>query len=144
MARHIGVSNFPAAMLERAFEVAPIVTDQVEHHPYLAVDPIRDALARRGGFATAYCPIAKGAVLDDPVLQGIAEQHDVSPVQVTIRWHLQRGVAAIPRSRSRERIVANGDVFGFELTDDEVARIDGLARDERLVDPDFAPVWDAA
>lgn len=144
LTRSIGVSNFPASMLERAFEVAPIVTDQVEHHPYLAVDAIRAVLDRHGAFLTAYSPIAKGRILDDPTLNEIADSYGVGPVQLTLRWHLQRGVSAIPRSRSEERIRANIAVFEFELTDDDVARIDGLARGERLIDPPFAPAWDAA
>lgn len=144
LTRAIGVSNFTAAQLERAFDVAPIVTDQVEHHPYLSANMLREVLDRRGGFLTAYCPLARGNVLDDPTLREIAGDHDVSPAQVTLRWFLQRGVSPIPRSSSEERIRANADVYDFALTDDEIARIDGLARGERLIDPGFAPAWDPA
>jgi 2,5-diketo-D-gluconate reductase B len=145
LTRHIGVSNFPSAMLARAYEAAPIVTDQVEHHPYLAVDAIRKVLAEHRGFLTAYSPIAKGAVAHDPVLIEIGEHHGVSPVQVTLRWMLQRGdTVAIPRSSNPDRIVSNFEVDGFELADDEVARIDALNEGRRLVDPAFAPEWDPA
>lgn len=143
MTRHIGVSNFPSAMLQRAFDLAPIVNDQVEHHPYLSVDRIIEVLDSNGGFLTAYSPLAKGAVLDDPVLTEIGEVHGVGPVQVTVRWLLQRGVCAIPRTSKPERVVSNADVFGFELTAEEMARIDGLRRGQRLVDPaSLAVPWD--
>jgi len=144
MTRHIGVSNFPAAMYARACELAPLVTDQVEHHPYLSVHAIREVADRTGGFVTAYSPIAQGEVRDDPTLTAIGEEHGVSPVQVALAWHLQRGVCAIPRSCSPEHIVSNADVFGFTLSDAEVARIDALARGRRLIDPPFAADWDVA
>jgi diketogulonate reductase-like aldo/keto reductase len=143
MTEHIGVSNFPSAELARAFELAPIVTDQVEHHPYLAVDPIERVLADNGGFLTAYCPIAKGKVAEDATLDEIGEEHGVGPVQVTLRWLLQRGVAALPRTSKPERVAENARVHDFALTDDEMERIAGLAVGERLIDPPFGPEWDA-
>jgi 2,5-diketo-D-gluconate reductase B len=140
---HIGVSNFPAPMLERAFDVAPIVTDQVEHHPYLAVDAIRQVLDRRGGFLTAYSPIAKAKVLDDPVLQQIGRRHDATETQIALAYLLQKGnTAVIPRSSDPDRIAANFAAGAVRLSDDDRARIDGLARGQRLVDPEFAPSWD--
>ncbi len=143
MTRHIGVSNFPSAMLQRAFDLALIVTDQVEHHPYLAVDRIIEVLDANDGFLTAYCPLAQGAVLDDPVLVDIGQAHGVGPVQVTVRWLLQRGISAIPRTSKPERVASNADVFGFELDADEMARIDGLRRGQRLIDPASLQVpWD--
>ena len=144
LTRAIGVSNYPSAMLRRAFEVAPIVTDQVEHHPYLAVDPIRRVLDDHEGFLTAYSPIAKGKVADDPVLTEIGEDHGVTAVQVTLRWLLQRGTVVIPRSSSVQRVATNADVGSFALDHDEVARIDALARGERLVDPGHGVDWDPA
>lgn len=143
LTRAIGVSNFPSAMLRRAYELAPIVTDQVEHHPFLAVGPIERVLEDHGGFLTAYSPIAKGEVLADPTLNEIGDAHGVSAIQVTLRWMLQRpAVVAIPKSGTEERIRANLDVFGFELTEQEMARIDGIDRGYRIVDPDGAPDWD--
>lgn len=145
LTRHIGVSNFPSAMLARAFEVAPIVTDQVEHHPYLAVDPIREVLAEHGGFLTAYSPIARGALVDDPVLTEIGTGHGVSSVQVALRWLIQRGdTVAIPRSSDPDRIASNLAIDGFALADDEVARIEALNEGRRLIDPPFGPDWDPA
>jgi 2,5-diketo-D-gluconate reductase B len=140
---HIGVSNFPAPMLDRAFDVAPIVTDQVEHHPYLGVDAIRQVLTDRGGFLTAYSPIARGQVLDDPVLQEIGQDHDASATQVALAYLLQKGnTAVIPRSSDPDRIAANFAAGTVQLSADDLTRIDGLARGQRLVDPGFAPSWD--
>jgi len=143
LTRHIGVSNFPSALLERAFAAAPIVTDQVEHHPYLAVDAIQRVVDHHGGFTTAYSPIARGRVLEDEVLLDIAAGHEVGAVQVVLRWHLQRGVSPIPRSSNAERIAANARVFDFALDDDELARIDGLARGLRLISRVRDVPWDA-
>lgn len=144
MTRAIGVSNFPSAMLRRAYDLAPIVTDQVEHHPFLAVEPIERVLQERGGFLTAYSPLARGEVVDDPTLREIAEAHGVSAAQVTLRWMLQKpATVAIPKSANPDRIRANFDVFGFELDDEEMSRIAGLDRGHRLIDPDGAPQWDA-
>jgi 2,5-diketo-D-gluconate reductase B len=143
LTRTIGVSNFPSSMLARAYELAPIVTDQVEHHPFLAVQAIEKVLRDHGGFVTAYSPLARGEVVDDPTLTGIGEAHGVSAAQVTLRWMLQRpATVAIPKSGTPERIEANFDVFGFELSDDEMASIDALDRGHRLIDPDGSPEWD--
>jgi 2,5-diketo-D-gluconate reductase B len=143
LTRQIGVSNFPSQMLARAYELAPIVTDQVEHHPFLGVAKIEEVLRVRGGFLTAYSPLARGTVVDDETLRSIAADHDVTPAQVTLRWMLQRsGVVAIPKSGSPERIRSNFALDGFELSEEEMARIDGLERGERQIDPDFAPDWD--
>jgi 2,5-diketo-D-gluconate reductase B len=141
--RAIGVSNFPSRMLARAFDLAPIVTDQVEHHPFLAVDAVEAVLHQRGGFLTAYSPLARGEVADDPTLREIGEAHGVSPAQATLRWMLQKpATVAIPKSGTPERIRANAEVFDFELSDDEMRRIASLAEGRRLIDPDFSPEWD--
>ena len=144
LTRAIGVSNFPSAMLRRAYEHAPMIaTDQVEHHPFLSVAPIEAVLHEHDGFLTAYSPIAKGEVATDPTLMEIGDAHGVSATQVTLRWMLQRpAVVAIPKSGTEERIRANFDVFGFELSDEEMARIDGLDRGYRIVDPEGSPDWD--
>lgn len=143
LVRSIGVSNFPSAMLARAVELAPVVTDQVEHHPFLAVAPIEQVLQQHGGFLTAYSPLAKGEVAEDATLRAIAADHGVSPAHVTLRWMLQRpGVVTIPKSGTEERIRSNADVFDFELSDEEMSRIDALDRGHRLVDPPNGPDWD--
>lgn len=141
--RLVGVSNHPTDLLRRALDVAPIVTDQVEYHPYLSQDKVKAVLDEHGLFLTAYSPIAQGRVLGDDTLRAIGEEHGKSGVQVTLRWLLQQpGVVAIPRSSSREHIAANLEVFDLELSGDEMDRISSLARGERLVDPGFGFEWD--
>ncbi|HEV7808857.1 MAG TPA: aldo/keto reductase [Solirubrobacteraceae bacterium] len=141
--RQLGVSNFPSAMVREALELAPIVCDQVEYHPYLG-QPELLALAReRDLVITAYSPLAQGAVLRDPVIRRIAEVHGRTPAQIVLRWLLdQPQVAAVPKAAGHEHRVANLDVFSFELSDDERGAIASLQRGRRTIDPSFAPDWD--
>ena len=144
-ARLIGVSNTPSAMLERALEIEPtLACDQVEYHPYLDQSALLDSVRARGLFLTAYSPIAQGAVVQDATLQAIADAHGATPVQVTLAWLIQQDrVAAVPKATSRAHIEANFAALDLTLSADEIAQVDGLARGERLVDPGFAPEWDA-
>lgn len=145
LTRHIGVSNFPADRLREAAALAPIVTDQVEHHPYLSVDAIREVAAAKDLFVTAYAPIARGEVLDDPVITEVAEGHDATPAQVALAYLLaQPATAVIPKSSTPERITENLAAASLELSPDELERIGRLARGARQVDPPFGPAWDAA
>ncbi|MFF2371763.1 aldo/keto reductase [Agromyces sp. NPDC058110] len=132
--RAIGVSNFEPEHLERliaASDVVPAV-NQVELHPAFAN---RDALVAdtRHGIATeAWSPLAQGAVLGEASVVEIAARHSRTPAQVVLRWHLQQGRIVIPKSVTPARIAENFDVFGFELSADELAAIDALdARDGR-------------
>jgi diketogulonate reductase-like aldo/keto reductase len=148
LARHIGVSNYPSAMLDEAVRLAtePLVCNQVEYHPYLDQRAVKQACERHGMAMTAYSPLGRSALLDEATLKAIAAAHGRSVSQIVLRWHVQQpGVIAIPRSKSRDHIVNNLDVFGFELSPEEMSRISALARpDGRFVDPDFAPAWDKA
>lgn len=145
--RHIGVSNFNTALLRRAVEnsSAPLVTNQVEYHPYLRQQTLLEELARLDMSLTAYAPLAQGQVPRDPVLEEIGAPHGKSAAQVGLRWLLQQtGVAAIPRTSSAGHVASNFAVWDFELSDEEMARIHHLARpDGRLISPaGLAPEWD--
>ena len=140
---HLGVANFPSAMLREALEHAPLVGNQIELHPYLGQPEVLQVVREHGLMATAYSPLAQGAVLRDRVLEEIAEAHDRTPAQVALRWLLdQPQVAAVPKASSREHRAANLDVFDFELTDDERGRIAALERGHRTINPPWAPDWD--
>ncbi|MGN7977084.1 aldo/keto reductase [Microbacterium sp. 22195] len=131
--RAIGVSNFQPAHLDRlvaASEVVPAV-NQVELHPALQNRDVIAANARHGIATEAWSPLAQGAVLRDPAVVAIAEAHGVSAAQAVLRWHLQQGRIVIPKSVTPARIAENFDVFGFELTADELDAIDALERDGR-------------
>jgi 2,5-diketo-D-gluconate reductase B len=141
--RHLGVSNFTPSLVREALEHAPILANQVEYHPYLGQDALRDLAVRRDLMLTAYSPLAKGRVLNEPVLTAIGQAHGKTSAQVALRWLLQQpNVSTIPRSSNPEHRAANLDVFDFELSDDEMKRVDGLARGERIIDPDLAPDWE--
>jgi 2,5-diketo-D-gluconate reductase A len=138
-ARAIGVSNFAPHHLRRllaAAEVVPAV-NQIEVHPYLVQDDVRAFGAEHGIVTEAWAPIARGRVLDDPVITTIAKRLERTPAQVTLRWAIQRGDVVFPKSVSRGRIEENFDLFDFELAEDEMAEITALDRQERTgPDPD--------
>ena len=131
-ARSIGVSNFQVAHLERLSAEADTVpaVNQIEAHPYFLNDEVR-AYGEAHGIATeAWSPIAKGKVVDDPVIVAIADEVDRTPAQVTLRWHVQRGSIVFPKSTNPARIEENMRLFDFELSDDQVGRIDALDQGE--------------
>lgn len=140
--RHLGVSNFPAGMLARALEIAPLLADQVEYHPFLAQDALL-ALARQHDLTlTAYSPLAHGRVVGDPELTAIGEQYGKSAGQVALRWLLdQPNVTTAPKASSHERRQENFEVFDFELSDADRERIAALPKDVRMTDPSWAPDW---
>lgn len=141
--RHLGVSNFPPSLAAQADAAQRIFANQVEYHPFLHQRKLRAQAEELDLLLTAYSPIAKGAVLRDPVLQEIAAEHGKSAVQVTLRWLLQQDrVAAIPKAARAEHRAANLDVFDFELSPAEMTLIHDLEREERLVDPAGGPVWE--
>ena len=127
LVRTIGVSNFDPAQIDeltRATGVTPAV-DQIEWSPRLYDSKLVEALRARGVVLEGYSPF-KTSRLDDPRLVDIAARHNVTPAQVVLRWHVDHGFVAIPKSANPDRIAANFDVFDFSLDADELARIDGL------------------
>ncbi|WP_167132881.1 aldo/keto reductase [Paramicrobacterium chengjingii] len=134
--RAIGVSNVMPDVLDEILRRTSIVpaVNQVEVHPYFTQADVQSADAAYGIVTQAWSPMGgitsyrgdEQSTFDDPTIGEIAERHDVTPAQVMLRWHLQQGRSAIPKSVNPERIAANFDVFGFSLTDDELATIDGL------------------
>lgn len=141
--RHVGVSNYPPSLFDDASKVADIFCNQVEYHPYLSQDRLQRMAVERDFLLTAYSPLARGRVFDDETIAEVAEEHGTGPSQVVLRWLIQQDhVAAIPKSTSREHIAANFAAHDIELSDEEMARIGSLGREERLVDPGFAPDWE--
>ncbi|MBD3237036.1 MAG: aldo/keto reductase [Candidatus Eisenbacteria bacterium] len=139
----IGVSNFPPDLLRGAIAVGPVACDQVEYHPYLGQLELLDICQEHDLMLTAYAPIARAKVLEEPRLQQIGRKYDKDPIQVTLRWLLQQErVAAIPKAADPQHLRSNFDVFDFELEEDEMLQIHGLRRGERLIDPGFAPQWE--
>ncbi len=145
LTRHIGVSNFTVALIEHAVAACPepLVCDQVEYHPYLDQTKIRSACSDNGLAVVAYSPIAKGNVRGDETLAGIGKAYGKTAAQVCLRWLVQQGAVAIPRTSKVERLSENIDIFDFALSNPEMAAISALGRsDGRLTDYGFAPKWD--
>jgi 2,5-diketo-D-gluconate reductase B len=146
LTRHVGVANFTTALLDEAVAACPepLVTNQVEYHPYLDQAKVLAACRRHGIAVTAHCPLGRGHLFGDPVLADVAKANGRTVAQVALRWLIQQdGVVPIPRSSDPHRVAENLDVFDFSLTADEMARIAALKRpDGRVANPAFAPVWD--
>ncbi|QGN58484.1 aldo/keto reductase [Nostocoides sp. HKS02] len=140
--RAIGVSNFMVDHLTMLLEKATVVpaVNQIEVHPYFQQRQVQAFGAERGILTQAWSPIGgitfyrdgnHGSTLQDPVIGGIAAAHGKSPAQVMLRWHLQQGRSAIPKSTKAHRIAENIDVFDFDLTADDLAAIDALDTGQR-------------
>jgi 2,5-diketo-D-gluconate reductase A len=132
----IGVSNFHRNHLEKVIAGSGTVpaVDQIELHPGFAQVPLREFAASQGIHVESWGPLGQGKydLFDRAPVAGAAAAHGVTPAQVVIRWHLQNGLIVFPKSNSRERMAQNFDVFGFELTAEEVAAIDGLDAGMRM------------
>jgi diketogulonate reductase-like aldo/keto reductase len=140
-AKAIGVSNHLQHHLEEILNEAavPPAVDQVEMHPYVVLDDLVGFCAENGIICEAWSPLGSNKVplLREQVLLEIGERHGKSPAQVVLRWNLQRGVIAIPKSSSKERQQANLDIFDFELSPEEMQLIRSLDRNYRTgIHPD--------
>jgi 2,5-diketo-D-gluconate reductase B len=145
-AHMIGVSNYPTALMRAMLEDhgVKIANNQVEYHPFLSQDKILAFTRAHGMWVTAYSPLARGHVRDNPVLKKIAEKYGKNEGQVALRWLTQQtDVAAIPKAASETHIRSNIDIYDFTLSDEEMDAIFALARpDGRMVNPEWGPVWD--
>ncbi|WP_037228412.1 aldo/keto reductase [Roseobacter sp. GAI101] len=147
VARHIGVSNYNVAGMHEAAELsnAPLVTNQVEYHPYLSQAPILKACADLGMALTGYYGMADSAVPQDEVLQDIGAAHGKTAAQVALRWLVQQPrVVTLSKTAKLARLPENFGIFDFELSAAQMTAIHGLGRpDGRIISPkDLAPDWD--
>lgn len=145
LTRHIGVSNFTIEHLGKAIDLVGagnIATNQVEIHPFMHNRKVAEFARQQGVQLTAYMPLAVGKVMQDPVLRAIGQAHDATPAQVTLAWLLQLGYVVIPSSTRREHQEDNLRAAQLQLSQEDVAAISALERNERIADPDFAPTWD--
>ncbi|WP_312735007.1 aldo/keto reductase [Brevundimonas sp.] len=145
LTRSIGVSNFPSREFRQAqaLSKARLITDQVEHHPYLGVDQLVATAAELGSSITAWSPLAQGKISDDATISQIGQAHGKTNGQVTLRWLIQNRIIAIPRTSKESRARENFDIFDFELSAEEMQRMNALDRGERIgdwIDPVFQ--WD--
>ena len=137
--RSIGVSNFHIAHLRRLLDETDVVpaVNQIELHPYLAQTELRAFHAEHGIVTEAWSPLARGKLLRDRTILGLAQKYGRTPAQIVLRWHIERDIVVIPKSVTPSRIQENIDVFGFELAEDDLSAIDELNNGRRTgLDPD--------
>jgi diketogulonate reductase-like aldo/keto reductase len=139
LTRAIGVSNFNRHHIEEILKKGsqrPVV-NQVEFHPGLSQQSLLKYCQDQHIQLQAWMPILKGRVNDIPLLAKIGEKYGKTAVQVALRWELQKGVVTIPKSVRRDRIISNADIFDFELSPEDIKKIDSLDKGYRLgADPD--------
>jgi diketogulonate reductase-like aldo/keto reductase len=138
--RACGVSNFTAPRLEHALSlgIVPISVNQVEYHPFLNQKSLHRFCQEQEVVVTAYAPLAQGKVAEEPAIQQVAERYGKTPAQITLRWLIQRGIAAIPKASRPEHIESNFQVFDFELSEADFQILDSLDRGLRLLNWDVA------
>lgn len=131
--RAIGVSNFHVHHLEELLKDAEIkpVVNQIEFHPHLTQREVLAFCREHDIQMQAWSPLKKGRIFDEPLLVDIAEKYGKTVPQVILRWDIEQGVATIPKTVNKERMIENADIFDFTLTDDEVEQITDLNRNER-------------
>ena len=139
---NIGISNFTPEQVDKAMEIAPkhIIANQVEMHPLLQQEELLEKCREHDITLVAYSPLARGEVFNIPELNEIADKHGVSEAQVSLAWLMQKeNVVAIPKASSEEHIRDNYEALDLELDEEDIQKIEDIDREERMVDPGFAP-----
>ena len=139
MVRSVGISNFNEREIKEAVLASkvPISVNQIEFHPYLYQASILEACGKMGIAMTAFCPLARGKIVTDDVVLAIAKERGKTAAQVGLRWIIQHGGVAIPKSTKEEHLRKNMDVFDWSLSEEEMERIDTIEKTERQVNPTF-------
>ena len=143
MINALGVSNFTISHLQDSLKICDdldleISVNQVEFHIGLFQRELLEFCDHHDIALTAYCPISKGDPIGDEVLNPIGAAHNKSHTQIALRWLIQKGIVAIPKSANRDRQQSNLNIFDFELSEDEMSQLDGLGNSQRLVLPGWA------
>ncbi len=144
-ALNIGVSNFPMPLLKEIVEDlnAPIFCNQVEYHALLGQFDLLDYAADQDLLVSAYCPLGRGKVLDNPLLVELTDKYGKSTAQIALRWLVeQEQVVVVPKATEAEHLSENFNIYDFELEDDDFYAIDELDKSLRIVNPEYAPEWD--
>lgn len=130
----IGISNFLKPHLDTLLEVAEIIpaVNQMEFHPYLIQQALVDFCREKGIVYQAWGPLIFGKAFEEPVLKEIGKKYNKNEAQVVLRWDLQKGILTIPKSVKYERIKSNSEIFDFELSNEDMMKIDSIDRNERL------------
>tara|TARA_Y100000310_G_scaffold345469_1_gene465337 strand:+ start:3166 stop:3984 length:819 start_codon:yes stop_codon:yes gene_type:complete len=138
-AKSVGVSNFTIHHLQDALKlnIVPISVNQVEYHPYLNQKELLQFCKDNGIALTAYCPLARGEAVNDPLLEEIGKKYNKSAAQVSLRWLHQKDILVIPKSITESRIIENMNIFDFELSNEDMEKIDSLNKDYRICNFDL-------
>jgi len=139
MVRNVGVSNFTAYHLKFAQKIAdvPIAVNQIEYHPWYQRTDLLRYCHEHDIVVEAAAPLARGAVLDDPIVTEVADAHGVMPAQVVLRWAVEKDIVVLPQSTNRAHIRANLDLFDWDLDADAFDRLDDLDREENVYELDL-------
>ena len=147
LAKHLGMANFTAELFEKASvrSSAPLIANCVEYHPLIDQARVRQGTREQAAALIAYAPLANGEATRHPVIQAIAKDTGRSAGQVVLRWIMQQeDMAALPRPHSKEALHEHLHVFDFELSGEQMKRINALsAANQRIFNPRYAPIWDA-
>lgn len=132
--RSIGVSNFHVHHLEELLKDAEVkpVLNQIEYHPHLTQEDVLQFCKENAIQMQSWSPLKRGEIITEPVIKEIADKHDKTPAQIVLRWNLQNGVITIPKSVKEHRMQENADIFNFELTEDEMEKLNDLNKNERI------------
>ena len=141
--KSVGVSNFTIRHLRQALPLCrslslPIVTNQVEFHPFFYQESLLNFCRKNNIYLTAYRPIAKGLVNENKIINQIAKKYQKTPVQITLRWLIQQDIIAIPKASSEKHLKENLDIFNFELDYLDIERIKEVNQNKRMVNSEFA------
>lgn len=132
--KNIGVSNFNVNHLEdllKATSIKPVI-NQIECHPYMTQTELRSYLKAQNIVAQSWSPLMNGQILEDAVVKEVANELGKTPAQVIIRWNIDEEIVVIPKSVTPSRIEENLNVFDFELSEDQLTRLNDLNKDERI------------
>ncbi len=147
LARNIGISNFTTSLIQEAVHCSEeeLYCNQIEYHAYINQDKVLHACDKYGILVTCHVPLARGVILNDPIIQTIALKHNKSSAQVALKWLLQQTrISVVPRALSYNEIEENISLFDFNLSDDDMEKISSLRNNNlRVVDPEIRrPLWD--
>jgi diketogulonate reductase-like aldo/keto reductase len=139
MTRSIGLSNYGVTLTQKAISVSrvPISNLQIEYHPFTKRAALEDFCRRHKITITAYSPLARGKVFDNATIRGIAEKHNKTAAQVSLRWLLQKGHIIIPKASSKQHLIENMQVFDWHIDTEDMESIDNIESELRLVDTGY-------
>lgn len=137
--RAVGLSNFDKGRIQKVLSESqvPISNLQIEYHPFTPREELPEYCREEGITITAYSPLARGIVFEEPAIKQIAEKHNKTAAQVSLRWLVQKGHIVIPKASSEEHLQANKDIFDWELAPEEMDDMDNIQNEQRLIDTTY-------